>query len=114
MRQSADFAYAFRGTRGHAKRLAVALNWAENRADLPETKVGFVVSKKVGNSVQRHRLTRQLRHILRPHLEHMNKGMYVVVRALPAAQGATSGELAEDLATALHQAERKSPVPLFV
>ena len=114
MRRSADFAYAFRGTRGHAKRIAVALNWADNRADLLETKVGFVVSKKVGNSVQRHRIARQLRHIIRPQLEHMNKGMYVVVRALSGAQGATSGELAEDLAIALHQAERKSAVPLFI
>ncbi|NBU32094.1 MAG: ribonuclease P protein component [Actinobacteria bacterium] len=43
----------------------------------------FAVSRKVGNSVVRHRITRQLRQIVTQNLEKVPAGSRIVVRALP-------------------------------
>lgn len=64
-------------------------------------RVGFVVSKAVGNSVVRHRVTRRLRHLLRDRIGTLPGDCSLVVRALPAAAGSSSAELAEDLDAAL-------------
>lgn len=50
----------------------------------PPSRVGFVVSKAVGNAVTRNRVKRRLRHLVLP-LMADTPGMVVVVRALPAA-----------------------------
>jgi len=70
-------------------------------------RAGFVVSKAVGGSVQRHRVTRRLRHLVRPLLADLPPGARVVVRALPPAATASSAELAEDLGSGLRAARRK-------
>lgn len=44
-------------------------------------RAGFVVGKVAGNSVQRHRLIRQLRHIVAAELAHVPEGTALVVRA---------------------------------
>ena len=41
--------------------------------NLREIKVGFSASKKVGNSVVRHRATRLMREAVKPYLPHMAK-----------------------------------------
>jgi ribonuclease P protein component len=66
-------------------------------------RVGFVVSKAVGNSVVRHRVTRRLRHLVRDRLGTLPVDCALVIRALPAAAGATSGELGADLDGALRR-----------
>mgnify|MGYP006268784983 CR=1 FL=1 len=53
----------------------------------------FAVSKKVGNSVIRHRLTRQLRHIVHDNLAVLPPNIHVVVRALPHAHEASFAQL---------------------
>ncbi|SHN46829.1 ribonuclease P protein component [Cryptosporangium aurantiacum] len=60
-------------------------------------RAGFVVSKAVGNAVVRHRVARQLRHLVRDRLPQLPAGSAVVVRALPAAAGQSSETLARDL-----------------
>lgn len=109
MRRSADFAIALKGARGGANRVLVSIEAkpAELQADLHPVKVGFVVPKSVGNSVIRHRVYRQLRHLIRERLGQFSEGSLVVVRALPPAKGATSTELAEDLDAAITKAQRK-------
>lgn len=64
-------------------------------------KVGFAVSKAVGGSVVRHRVTRRLRHVVAAHLAELPAGSNVVVRALPPSADATSAELEADFATAI-------------
>jgi ribonuclease P protein component len=66
-------------------------------------RVGFVVSKAVGNSVVRHRVTRQLRHLVAGRLGTLPADCSLVVRALPAAAGASSSELGADLDGALRR-----------
>ena len=65
------------------------------------TQAGFVVSKAVGNSVDRHRVVRRLRHLVRPRLAMLPDGTRIVVRALPPARLASSADLAVDLDAAL-------------
>lgn len=66
-------------------------------------KAGFVVSKAVGNSVVRHRVTRRLRHLVSARLGTLPDGSSLVVRALPPAASASSAELATDLDAALRR-----------
>jgi len=73
------------------------------RPTLDMSKVGFVVSKGVGNSVVRHRVSRKLRHLVRDRLTTLPPGSSLVVRALPPSAGATSAELATDLDAALRR-----------
>lgn len=62
-----------------------------------ETRVGFVVGKAVGNAVQRHRVTRRLRHLMRDRLSSLPSGSEIVVRARPEAAGCSSARLGADL-----------------
>ena len=66
-------------------------------------RVGFVVSKAVGNSVTRNRVQRRLRHLSREHLAALPASTALVVRALPAAAGASSRELGADLSRCLQR-----------
>jgi ribonuclease P protein component len=78
------------------------------RSGSQPTRVGFVVSKAVGNSVVRHRVSRRLRHLMRDRLGTLPTGCSLVVRALPAAAASTSAELGADLDGALRRLGRDS------
>ena len=67
-----------------------------------------MVSRAVGGSVVRHRVSRRLRHLLAPRLADLPAGSMIVVRALPPAADATSAELGEDLDAGLSSALRKT------
>jgi ribonuclease P protein component len=56
-------------------------------------RVGFVVSKAVGNAVVRNRVKRRLRHLAATHLDELPAGASLVVRAQPAAAAMSSAEL---------------------
>ncbi|RYP83776.1 ribonuclease P protein component [Nocardioides guangzhouensis] len=60
-------------------------------------RVGFVVSKAVGNAVTRNRVQRRLRHLAREHLASLPGSAVLVVRALPPAAVASYAELGADL-----------------
>ena len=70
--------------------------------------VGFVVSKAVGGAVVRNRVGRRLREVVRALLPQLPPGTRVVVRALPPAAAATSGDLARDVERALAAALSKA------
>lgn len=69
-------------------------------------RVGFVVSKKVGNAVMRNRVKRRLRHLVRGQLGTAPAGVNVVVRALPRA-ATDPTELPHDLLAAWSRAMAK-------
>ncbi|WP_395690344.1 ribonuclease P protein component [Nocardioides sp.] len=66
-------------------------------------RAGFVVSRAVGDAVTRNRVKRRLRHLVREHLSSLPDSAVLVVRALPAAAGASSAELGADLARCLRR-----------
>lgn len=70
-------------------------------------RVGFVVSKRVGNAVVRNLVTRRLREIVRPHLAVLDPGTAIVLRAQPGIQDQPFAELRADVDAALASAGRK-------
>ncbi|WP_116708167.1 ribonuclease P protein component [Actinomycetospora cinnamomea] len=87
-----------RGRRAGRRRLVVhALATSIPRP----ARAGLVVGRGVGPAVVRHRVSRRLRHLLRPRLEALPPGTDLVVRAQAPAADATSVELGEDLDAAL-------------
>lgn len=65
------------------------------------TRCAFAVGKNVGNSVIRHRITRQLRHVMAERLALFPIGSQIVVRALPGAANASFAQLGENVDFAL-------------
>jgi|APCry1669189034_1035192.scaffolds.fasta_scaffold03908_5 ribonuclease P protein component len=103
MRRSRDFRETVAsGNRAGRPRLVVHV-LVGDESDGLSPNVGFIVSSAVGGSVVRHRVTRQLRHIMWQHLASFPSGMRIVVRALPAAATATSVELEADVVKALRR-----------
>ncbi|WP_214404764.1 ribonuclease P protein component [Pseudonocardia lacus] len=105
LRRREEFASVIRrGRRGGRSRLVVHLDRPTGGG---APRAGFVVSKAVGNAVVRHRVTRRLRHLVRPRLDQLPPGALLVVRALPPSATASSAELADDLDSGLRAARRK-------
>lgn len=98
MRRGEDFRHTIRrGAKGIQPTLVAHV---VPNTDGP-TSVGFVVSKSVGSAVDRNRVKRQLRHLMRLRMHGLPPGCRVVVRALPASSSAGSATLAEHLDAAL-------------
>lgn len=66
-------------------------------------RIGLVVSKSVGSAVQRHRVSRRLRHVARNVLPELDPGDRVVIRALPSSSTAISVRLEQQLRKALQR-----------
>ena len=43
---------------------------------------GLIINKSIGGSVQRHRIARQLRHVMRPHIATLPPHTHLVARVL--------------------------------
>jgi ribonuclease P protein component len=84
----------------------VHANRTDARADLPP-RVGFVVSKAVGNAVVRNRTKRRLRASVANRLNGIPTGLDLVVRANPAAADAGWDELDLAVARGLEKACRR-------
>ena len=106
LRRSADFAAAIRGGRRVGRGTVVVHLLLEEPAQATTARAGFVVSKAVGGAVVRNKVRRRLRHLVRPLLTELPDGSSLVVRALPAAAGASFSTLGSDLETALAAARK--------
>ena len=105
LRRRPDFTAVVRSGR-RAGRPTLVLHYLPERPvaaagrprDVPTgPRAGFVVGKTVGNSVCRHRVTRQLRHLVGAQLDRLPPSADLVVRARPEAAEAGSAVLARDL-----------------
>src|SRR3954449_4811163 len=109
LRDSADFTAAVRGpgaTRAGGRLIVVHANRTDARAELPP-RVGFVVSKAVGNAVVRNRTKRRLRASVATRLTGIPAGLDVVVRANAAAGQATWDELHAAVSRQLEKVSRR-------
>lgn len=53
-----------------------------NPASTDSPRAGLVIGKSVGNSVRRHRVSRQIRHAIASHLNNFPAGSLIVIRGL--------------------------------
>ena len=98
------------GRRARSGALVTHLLQADSAGAGP-VRVGFVVSKAVGNAVVRNRVRRRLRHLVAPLLPTLPAGSELVIRALPASASMDSAELGAELARCLERARgADSPV----
>lgn len=99
-----EFSAVMRGGRraGRSRLVVHALRRGDESEQLP-SRVGLVVSKAVGGSVVRHRVSRKLRHVMQPVVTSLPPGTDVVLRAHPAAATASSSELEQDVRAGLRK-----------
>jgi ribonuclease P protein component len=88
------------GTRAASRTLVVHAHRSNGSSP---ARAGFIVGRAVGGSVVRTRVTRQLRHLMVPHLEGLPDGTDVVVRALPPAAEASAADLSRDLSSGVRR-----------
>jgi ribonuclease P protein component len=73
-------------------------------------RIGFVVSKQVGNAVTRNTVKRRLRHLARERITSLPGSAALVVRALPPSAKASYADLGADLDRALSRVLARSDV----
>lgn len=106
MRRSAEFsATVSRGVRAVQPDVVVHALRAE--ADPSGPRVGLVVSKSVGNAVERHRVSRRLRHAARTVLPRLDPADLVVIRARPTCRDDLSPRLEQQLHAALDRVDAR-------
>ncbi|WAC94577.1 ribonuclease P protein component [Mycobacterium sp. Aquia_213] len=67
-------------------------------------RAGLIVSKAVGSAVDRHRVSRRLRHAIRGMLSDLHQRDHVVIRALPSSAQVSSARLEQELRRGLRRA----------
>ena len=90
LKKNKDFQNVYRKGKSYADKYLV-MYVLEN--GLESNRIGISVSKKVGNSVVRHHLTRLLRESYRLHEEMFHSGWDIVVIARAGAKNASYHEI---------------------
>ena len=82
IKKNSDFQYIYRNGKSYANRLLVMY---VVRSGQEANSIGISVSKKVGNSVVRHHVTRLLREIFRLNHNKIETGLNIILVARSAA-----------------------------
>ena len=90
LKKNRDFKQVYNQGKSYANRYLV-MYVLENHTD--RNRIGISVSKKVGNSVIRHHLTRLIRESYRLHEDMFNSGLDIVVIARSTARDITYHEV---------------------
>jgi len=105
LRKRADFLGVATGPRASA---AAFVLQARERPDTGSSRVGFTVSKKVGNAVERNRVRRRLREVVRlSDAERLRPGNDYVLVGRRAALDLPFARLMEDFSRALDHVHRQ-------
>ena len=83
IKKNSDFQIVYKKGTSYANRLLVMYVYPRESR---ETRIGISVSKKVGNSVVRHHVTRLIRESFRLNREQLDSGLDIVVVARAAAK----------------------------
>ncbi len=84
LKKTRDFSIVYQRGRSYANRTLVL--YVLRRKDSDRNRVGISVSKKVGNSVVRHHLTRLVRESYRLHETEFDRGLDLIVLVRPGAK----------------------------
>ena len=90
LRKNRDFQNVYKMGKSYANKLLV-MYILEN--DQPKNFLGISVSKKVGNSIVRHRIKRLVHESYRLHENMFNSGLNIVVIARNSAKSASYHEI---------------------
>ena len=105
LRKRADFLAAAAGTRTSATGFVLQ---TKQRVDQGPARVGFTVSAKVGNAVERNRVRRRLREIVRlSDAGRLRPGNDYVLIGRRAALDLSFDRMVEDLTVALNRAHKE-------
>lgn len=105
MRRSSEFdATVKRGIRAAQPDVVVHLRRRADGEAAGAPHVGLIVGKSVGSAVDRHRVSRRLRHVARSVLGELDDSDQMVIRALPGSRTASSARLAEELRRGVRRA----------
>ena len=94
LKKNEDFKKVFDAKKSNANKYLVLY---VKKNDLGSNRLGIQVSKKVGNSVVRHRLTRLIRESYRLNAEKFSSGLDLVIIAREDARGKTYKEIEDAL-----------------
>jgi ribonuclease P protein component len=102
LRRRADFEAI--GRHGTARSTsALVLRWM--RTERAETRIGLSTPRSLGGAVQRNRVRRRLRSVLRERIGRIGPGWDLLVIARPAAGGVSQAELGEAIDALLARSE---------
>ena len=90
LKSNSDFRCVYKNGKSYANKYLV-MYVLEN--DNRKNRIGISVSKKVGNSVVRHRITRLIRESYRLHENIFNSGLDIVVIARNSASSVSYNEI---------------------
>lgn len=102
LRRKADFDALARGGTARSTPLLV-LRW--RRTDGAPTRIGLSTPKALGGAVQRNRVRRRLRALIRERYDDIGAGWDLLVIARPAAGSASYADLRAAFATLLSRSE---------
>lgn len=89
LRKNWEFQAVYRNGKSKANRCFVMII---KKNDISSNCVGISVSKKVGNSIVRHRVTRVIREVMRLHWGEIKSGYDIVIVARPSAKDSDYGK----------------------
>ena len=89
LKKNKDFQYIYRKATSYANKYLV-MYVLENGTG--QNRLGISVSKKVGNSIVRHRVTRVIREVMRLHWKEIKSGYDIVIVARPSAKESDYGK----------------------
>jgi ribonuclease P protein component len=81
-----------------------------NPTSQKNSQVGLIVSKVVGNSVVRHKVSRHIRNVVKEILETIPGNIQIVIRALPAITEKDFAELQKILSESINKSIVKANV----
>ena len=90
IKKNPDFRRVYENGHSRADRCLVLYAMKNGRE---ETRIGISTSKKIGNSIIRHRMTRLLREAFRLHREQIKQGYDLVVVVRTGAAGKSFWEI---------------------
>ena len=101
LKRHKEFRYTY--ARGRAQSMPLfTLVYAKSRNE--SVRIGFSVSKRIGNAVQRNRAKRRMRAALTPMVPHISGGFNVIFVAKPDVLEAPFAELGRQMETLIRRA----------